>query len=55
MKRRAMTGAEQDAFTRWRHLYCYLGRAGVVAGIKRQARRRERHEERARLRRSPDA
>jgi hypothetical protein len=43
-KQRLISGAEYDAFTGWRHLCCYLQRAGVRAGIKRQARRRERHQ-----------
>jgi hypothetical protein len=43
MSRRAFTDAEQDVvyMRRW---YCYLKRAGVTAGIKRQMRRRERRE-----------
>jgi hypothetical protein len=44
MKRQARTAAEQDVVGAWRHLYCYLQRPGVAAGIKRQMRRRERHE-----------
>ena len=36
-------GEETDTFTRWRRLYCYLQRAGVTSGIKRDYRRRARH------------
>ncbi|MCW2901557.1 MAG: hypothetical protein JWO67_3822 [Streptosporangiaceae bacterium] len=36
-----MTGAEWDTLA-GRRFYCYLQRAGVTAGIKRQMRRRER-------------
>ena len=43
MKRRTKTGAEQDT-VHARHLYVYLGKPGVTAGIKRQMRRRERRE-----------
>lgn len=38
------SGAEQDALTGWRRSYAYLKRAGAAASIKRQFRRRERHE-----------
>jgi hypothetical protein len=41
---------EEDAFTRWRHVLCYLQRPGVRSAIKRQARRRERREARASIR-----
>ena len=51
MKRMAKTDAEQDVVTAWRHKLCYLTRAGVAAGIKRQMRRRERREGRAEARR----
>ncbi len=37
------TAAEYDAFSRkWRHLLCYLQRAGARDSIKRNFRRRER-------------
>jgi hypothetical protein len=40
---RPITGwAEQDAYTKWRRMYCYLQRAGSVKGIKRMTHRRER-------------
>lgn len=41
-RRLKMKAAEEDAVTRWRHLYCYVQRSGVRAGIKRQYRKRER-------------
>jgi len=50
MKRRTRTAAEQDVVGSWRHMYCYLSRAGVKAGIKRQMRRRERREARQQIR-----
>jgi len=37
-----MTGDEQDAFTAWRHLYCYLSRAGAVKRVKVRAHRYDR-------------
>lgn len=43
MKRRTKTGAENDV-VHARHMYVYLGKAGVTAGIKRQMRRRERRD-----------
>lgn len=49
MKRKAKTAAEQDVVS-WRRRYCYLQRAGVTAGIKRQMRRRERRESKAETR-----
>lgn len=50
-KRRRITGAEQDAFSRyWRHMLCYLDRPGVRSKIKRGARRRERREAKQRIR-----
>jgi len=42
MKRKLVTAAENDL--PWRKFYCYMQRAGVTAGIKRQIRRRERRE-----------
>jgi hypothetical protein len=35
---------EQDVFTSWRHLLCYLTKPGAKAYTKRKARRRERRE-----------
>lgn len=42
MARRIEGGGEEDAFTGWRHLYCYLQRPGVRKAIKRRANRRDR-------------
>lgn len=44
VKRLSVTAAEKDVVTRWRYLLCYMKRAGVTSGIKRQMRRRERRE-----------
>lgn len=45
MKRRQIKDwDEQDAYTRWRHLLVYLGRAGAVKKVKRRTHRRERRE-----------
>jgi hypothetical protein len=41
-RRHITTWAEQDAYTSWRHLYCYLQRAGAVKAIKQETHRRER-------------
>lgn len=42
---RAIRGAdEQDAYTGWRHILCYMQRAGVVKAIKRRTHKRERRE-----------
>jgi len=55
MRRRATKGfAEVDTFTRWKHLLKYVQHAGVKSGIKRQARARERHQARSRIRRGED-
>ena len=52
MRRRAtLSFAENDAFTRWRRLYCYLQRAGATSKIKKGARQRERRDAKARVRR----
>lgn len=51
MQRRQTRGlAEGDVFTGWKHVLCYVQRAGVKSGIKRGARRRERREGKAQLR-----
>jgi len=42
--------AEQDAFTGWRRVLCYMQRPGVRSGIKQSARRRERREARREIR-----
>lgn len=45
MKKRIIRGAdEQDAYTAWRKLYIYLGRAGAVKKVKKRTHRRERRE-----------
>ena len=55
MGRRAITGwDEEDAYTAWRHLYCYLQHAGVVKFIKRKTHRRERRESKRALRRGDE-
>lgn len=36
--------AEQDAYTGWRHLLCYIDRPGVRKSIKRDTHKRERQE-----------
>lgn len=51
MKRRVIKADEWDVVTGWRRHLCYMQRAGVVAGIKRRMRRRERHDARDTLRR----
>lgn len=49
-RRLKLSGAEQDAFTTWRRLYCYLSRTGVIGEIKRDYRRRERNRARQDIR-----
>jgi hypothetical protein len=49
MTRRILGWDEQDAYTPWRRLYCYLSRAGAVRRIKRRTHRRERREGRAEI------
>lgn len=46
-RRKVITAEEYDVVSRWRHLLCFTQRAGVTSRIKRQIRRRERHEARA--------
>lgn len=41
-RRPIRTADEQDACTGWKKFYCYLARAGVSAGIKAKANRRDR-------------
>ena len=50
MPRRIVTTEEQDAYTPWRKVYCYLQRAGAVKQVKRRTHRRERREGRAEIR-----
>lgn len=44
MKRPPKTGFEQDAFTGWRKVLCYMQRPGVRRKAKRQVHKRERRE-----------
>jgi hypothetical protein len=50
VKRKTKTAAEIDCVTGWRRVLCYMARPGVTSKIKRQMRRRERHEAREALR-----
>jgi len=43
-KRCMVNGDEQDAYSVWRHMLCYLQRPGVVKKIKRRTHKRERQE-----------
>lgn len=43
-RRPIRTWAEEDAYTPWRRLYCYLARPGAVKSIKRTTHKRERRE-----------
>ena len=55
MGRRAIVSwDEDDAYTSWRHVYCYLQKAGAVKYIKRKTHRRERREARLAIRRGDD-
>lgn len=49
MKRKAVSGDEQDVVSSWRRYYRYLQRPGATSRIKRQMRRRERHDARREL------
>lgn len=57
-KRKAKSAAEQDVLAangRYRRWYCYLANnTGTASKIKRQARRRERHQGNAAARRGED-
>lgn len=51
-RRPKRTYEEQDAFTSWRQVYCYLSnRPGVVKAIKRVHNKRVRREVKQQLRR----
>ena len=51
MERRAIvTWSEEDAYTSWRQVYCYLNKAGAVAWIKSRTHRRARREAKKALR-----
>lgn len=49
-RRPIVTWSEEDAYTGWRKVYCYLGKAGAVAWIKSRTHRRERREAKKALR-----
>lgn len=52
MGRQSVKGwAEQDAYTGWRKVLCYLQRPGAVKAIKRATHRRVRREAKAEVRR----
>lgn len=44
---RRNSGFEQDAFTRWRHVLAYIGRAGVRKQAKRISHKKDRQVGRA--------
>jgi hypothetical protein len=44
VKRRIVSGEEQDAYTGWRHVLIYMGRPGAVKSVKRRTHKRERRE-----------
>lgn len=46
-----VTWAEEDAYTPWRKVLCYLQRPGAVKVIKRGTHRRVRREAKAEIRR----
>jgi len=43
-RRPIVTWEEQDAYTGWRRVLCYLKRPGAVKAIKRRTHKRERRE-----------
>lgn len=43
-RRQIKSWDEDDAYTSWRQVYCYLNKAGAVKYIKRKTHRRERRE-----------
>ena len=43
-RRPCVSWDEQDAYTGWRKVLCYLDKAGAVKYIKRKTHRRERRE-----------
>lgn len=43
-RRQSVDWDEADAYTGWRHVLCYLQRAGAVKRVKRRTHRRERRE-----------
>ena len=49
-RRRIVTAEEQDVYTDWRRVLCWVTRAGAVKAVKRRTHRRERREARAEIR-----
>lgn len=45
-----MSWDERDVFTRWRHVLCYVQRAGVRKAIKQRSHRRDRRAARQSIR-----
>lgn len=54
MTRRVVTYEEQDAYTGWRNILCYLQRAGKVKAIKTRTHKRERREWKRAVRQADD-
>lgn len=50
LRRRIITGDEQDVHTGWRLLYTRYRRAGATKKVKRDTNQRERHEGRQAIR-----
>lgn len=48
-RRPSKDGDEQDAFTGWRHVLCYLDRAGKAKAVKQRHNRRTRRQVREQL------
>lgn len=55
MKRRVVKADEWDLVSSWRHVYCYLQKAGAASAIKRRMRRRERRDAKRDARRDREA
>jgi hypothetical protein len=45
-RRPVVNGDEQDVYTSWRRVLCYVQKPGVVKAIKRSTHKRERREAR---------
>lgn len=52
MARPVIGNSEQDVHTRFRALLCWTQRAGACRKVKRRTNRRDRHQARARIRRT---
>jgi hypothetical protein len=50
LRRRIITGQEQDVHTPWRHLYTCFQRPGMARKVKTSTNRRERNEGRRAIR-----